>query len=55
MYSEDDNVVKKRAGLYGISVIAVSLYQKVLSPPNFLEIQPLPLLIAATSPEFLQR
>ena len=29
LYTEDDNVVKKRAGLYGIGVIAVSLYQKV--------------------------
>lgn len=35
LYTEDDNVVKKRAGLYGISVIAVSLYQKV-SKYNYL-------------------
>jgi hypothetical protein len=32
VYTEDDNVIKKRAGIYGISVIAVSLYQKVSCP-----------------------
>jgi hypothetical protein len=27
--TQEDNVTKKRAGLYGISVVTVALYQKV--------------------------
>jgi hypothetical protein len=44
LYTEDDNVVRRRAGLYGISVIAVALYQtyqKVNNKLNTILLSPL--------------